>query len=317
LNGRGNGDHSLVVDLVDFILRSNWDGHWLGIRSSDGNFNGEFLNVDFGRVLDGHLWCDLGDGAGRCQHLFLGDELIHGWSIFSGVAHEGAQVWLHDLSVLADDDGSLGIVDAGLECGCGDGDGSGGVVDWSRSGNLNGGGHSVRNGSWCCNSDWGRSRCGDGYGEVVSDLGLNSYLNWSWCCNGDWGRNRCGNGSGEIVFNLGLNYNLDGLRGNVSNWSRSSDGNLDGCGNGNWGRGRCGDGSREIVFNLGLNCNLNWSSDSNGSRNGRRDGSREVVFNLGFDNYLDGLRGDVSNWSRSSDGNVDGCGNGDWSRNGR
>jgi hypothetical protein len=236
LNGRGNGDHSLVVDLVDFILRSNWDGHWLGIRSSDGNFNGEFLNVDFGRVLDGHLWCDLGDGAGRCQHLFLGDELIHGWSIFSGVAHEGAQVWLHDLSVLADDDGSLGIVDAGLECGCGDGDGSGGVVDWSRSGNLNGGGHSVRNGSWRCNSDWGRSRCGDGCGEVVSDLGLYGVVDWSrgsnlnrlrhsisdgsWCCNGNGSRSRCGDGCWEIVLKLRLSDYLNGLWHGVCNWSR-------------------------------------------------------------------------------------------------
>ena len=236
--GSSNGDDAVVVVLVDFVLGRDWDGDWLGVRSGDGHLDFEFLNVDLGRVLDGDLWGDLGDCASWGHNLFLGDELVHGRSILGGVAHEGTKIWLHNLRVLADDDGRLGVVDAGLEY-----RGGYSVVNWSRSGignwgrcsNLDGSGNSIRNGRRGDNLDWfrhgivdgsrgshsdrGRCRCRDGSGEVVLDLRKRSRgnnWNWSWDGNSNW--------CGEVVLELRNNRGdyLDGFwHGHgVGNWSR-------------------------------------------------------------------------------------------------
>ena len=237
--GSSDGDDAVVVELVDFVLRGNWDWDWLSVRSGDGDFDLEFLNVDLCRVLDGDLWGDLGDGAGRGHNLFLGDELVHGRSILGGVAHEGAQIGLHDLRVLTDDDGRLGVVDAGLECRGGDGVVGGGVVNWSRGGHLDrcsdldGSGNSISDGrrggncylDRCSNSDWSRCRCVDGSWEIVLDLGKRSRgNNWNWSWSWDGSSNWCE----EVVLELRNNRGdyLDGLWHGVGHWGR--------CGIGQW-----------------------------------------------------------------------------------
>ena len=127
----------------------------------------------------------------------------------------------------------------------------------------------------------------DGSGNSISDgrRGGNCYLDR--CSNSDWSRCRCVDGSWEIVFDLRLaDDNLDGRRGGISDWSWSSDSNMDGSGDGKWSRSWGGDWSRKVIFDL-------W-----------------------FDDNLDGLRDGVSNWSWSSDSNMDGSGDSDWGRSG-
>ena len=83
-----SGNCSCCVILVDFVLGSNWNWDGMGIRSRDGHLNGDFFNVDFCWVLDGHLRCDFRDAAGGSQNLrFLDDGLWCG-SFGLGQSHE-------------------------------------------------------------------------------------------------------------------------------------------------------------------------------------------------------------------------------------
>jgi hypothetical protein len=192
----GNCMDCWCVILVDFVFGSNWNWDGLGIRSRNGHLNGDFFNVDFGWVLNGHLRCDFRDAASGSQNLrFLDDGLWCG-SFGLGQSHEikvgdvstSTQIGFHDVRSVSDDDGSLGVVNPGL-IGVRDN------VDWGRcgisdrgSGNLDG---EVILQLWL-NSNLERCR------SCVSDRRWSSISNWSrmgqaWCSGNDW----CGNGSSK------------------------------------------------------------------------------------------------------------------------
>jgi hypothetical protein len=208
---------------------------------------------------------------------------------------------------VSDDDGSLGVVDPGLE-------GLGDNTDWC----------------WDSNSYWCRSWSRDAWKEDVLDLdwcrqgnnGSGNLDDWSWCgiSNGsrnsdNWGWGRGGDRSWEVVFNL--NWCRCGIGdwcwGSNNNWCRSwsRDGcrevvlDLDWCRQGNgssnrddwgwcWGR----NGSGEVIFNFDWSGNSYWSSSNNNW--GWCWGSnwcREVVFNLNWCRYGNSYWG--RSWSRS------------------
>jgi hypothetical protein len=93
-----------------------------------------------------------GFGLGQSHEVEVGD------------VSTGAQVGLHDGGSVSDDDGSLGVVDPGLE-------GLGDNTDWC----------------WGSNNNWCRSWSRDAWKDDVLDLDWSSNpYDWGWC----WGSNR-------------------------------------------------------------------------------------------------------------------------------
>jgi hypothetical protein len=204
---------------------------------------------------------------------------------------------------VSDDDGSLGVVDPGLEC-LGDNMDWGrcGIGNWSRGNVGNWGRGSVGNWGWSSNSYWygSGSRSRDGCGKVVFNFdGSGNLDDWGWCgiSNGssnsdNWGWGRGGDRSGEVVFNL--------------NWCRCGIGDWCWGSNNNWCRSWSRDGCREVVLDL------DWCRQGNGSSNRDdwgwcwgRNGSGEVIFNFDWSGN--------SYWS-SSNNNWGWCWGGNWCR---
>ncbi len=193
-----SGDGSCCVILVDFVLGSNWDWDWVGIRSSNGHLNCDLFDVDFGRVLNGHLGGDFGDGAGGSYNFgFLDEGFL--WGSFSlSQSHEvkvgdvstSAQAGLHDGGSVSDDDWSLGVVNPGLE-GVRDNMNRGrcGIGDWCWG--------SVGNWSWGSVSNWSWSGEGNRRRSSISNWGR---VGKARSCGNYW----CGNGSGNKQRKNGL-----------------------------------------------------------------------------------------------------------------
>ena len=179
----GNCMDCWCVILVDFVFGSNWNWDGLGIRSGDGHLNGELFNVDFGRVLDGHLGRDFGDGAGGSQNLGLLDEGFLGGGFGLGQSHEvkvgdvstGAQAGLHDGGSVSDDDGGLGVVDPGLE-------GLRHNMDWGRC--------SIGDGCWGSVGNWGRGSVGNRRSSISNGSRMGAGYSGNWCGHGSSNKQR-------------------------------------------------------------------------------------------------------------------------------